>query len=259
MQRMTKRRLTEQEQAYNQKRSELIARCKPEYIADAPFLFANRIQTASMLSRVELFRMVMDIPGAIIECGVYKGNSLMLYLQLSLLLEPYAINRSLYGFDTFEGFRSIDGQFDPADINEQMFSETDASILEQSILLNDLIRPVNRIPRCELVKGDIVKTAPEFVKDKPELCVAMLILDTDLYQPTKVALETFLPLMRRAALWCSTKFATGTLPGKRRRSRKCSTSTRSSSSDFHTKVRSVISGFEVFGMESATASGVMGR
>jgi len=61
---MTKRRLTEREQAYDQKRSELIARCKPEYIADAPFLFANRIQTASMPSRVELLKMVMDIRGA---------------------------------------------------------------------------------------------------------------------------------------------------------------------------------------------------
>jgi hypothetical protein len=197
---MTKRRLTEQERAYFQNRLDLISRCRPEYIANAPFLFANRLQIASMLSCIELFKMVIDIPGAIVECGVYNGNSLMLYLQLSLLLEPYAINRSLYGFDTFEGFRSIDGQFDPADINEQMFSDTDASILEQSILLNDLIRPVNRIPRCELVKGDIVKTVPEFVEDKPELCVAMLILDTDLYQPTKVALQSFLPFMPKGAI-----------------------------------------------------------
>src|SRR5437764_5999497 len=149
---MTGRRRTAQEERYNKERSQLIAECSSEYVADAPFLFANRIQITAMLSRIELFKMVSDVPGAIVECGVYKGSSLMLYLQLSLLLEPYAINRSLYGFDTFEGFRSIDGKFDPADINEQMFSETDASILEQSILLNDLIRPVNRIPRCELVK-----------------------------------------------------------------------------------------------------------
>lgn len=81
-----------------------------------------------------------------------------------------------------------------------MFSETNVSILEKSILLNDLIRPVNRIPRCELVKGDIVKAVPEFVKDRPELCVAMLILDTDLYQPTKVALENFLPLMPKGGI-----------------------------------------------------------
>jgi hypothetical protein len=131
---------------------------------------------------------------------VFKGNSLMLHLQLSLLLEPYAINRSIYGFDTFEGFRSIDSKADPGDINESMFSETDISVLEKSIEINDLIRPVNRIPRCELVKGDIVTTVPEFVKNKPELCVAMLILDTDLYRPTKVALQSFLPLMPKGGI-----------------------------------------------------------
>src|ERR1700733_152920 len=150
---MTGRRRTPQEQQYYEERSKLIAECSSEYIADAPFLFANRIQITSMLSRIELFKMVMDIPGAIVECGVFKGNSLMLHLQLSLLLEPYAINRSIYGFDTFEGFRSIDSKADPGDINEAMFSETDMSVLEKSIEINDLIRPVNRIPRCELVKG----------------------------------------------------------------------------------------------------------
>jgi hypothetical protein len=197
---MTKRRLTEQEQQYYEQRNRLIASCPPEYIADAPFLFANRIQVTAMLSRVELFKMAMGIPGAIVECGVYRGNSLMLYLQLSLCLEPYAINRSIIGFDTFEGFRSISAAADPRDINEKMFSETNADLLQKSIELNDIIRPVNRIPRCELVPGDICKTVPEFVKTRPELCVAMLVLDTDLYEPTKVALEQFLPLMPKGGI-----------------------------------------------------------
>ena len=68
------------------------------------------------------------------------------------------------------------------------------------VKLNDLVRPVSRIPRCEIIKGDIVKTVPEFVKNKPELSVAMLILDTDLYQPSKVALESFLPLMPQGGI-----------------------------------------------------------
>src|SRR5262245_20467863 len=159
-QEMTGRRRTPQEESYYRDRSNLIAECSPEYIADAPFLFASRVHITAMLSRIELFKMIADVPGAIIECGVYRGNSLMLYLQLSLLLEPYAINRCIYGFDTFEGFRSIDAAADPRDINESMFSETSHSILQRSIELNDLIRPVSGIPRCELVKGDIVKTAP---------------------------------------------------------------------------------------------------
>lgn len=197
---MTKRGLTDAEISYQRERSSLISSCSAEYIADAPFLFATRIAVTSMLSRIELFKMILDIPGAIVECGVYRGNSLMLYLQLSLLLEPYAINRTIFGFDTFEGFRGIDKNSDPNNIDEGMFSDTDMSILERSIKLNDLIRPVNRIPRCELIKGDIAETVPKFVKNSPELCVAMLILDTDLYESTKVALETFLPVMPKGGI-----------------------------------------------------------
>ncbi len=211
---MTKRRLTEQETLYNAEREALISSCSPSYIADAPFVFANRIQITSMLSRIELFKMILDVPGAIVECGVFKGNSLMLHLQLSLLLEPYAINRSIYGFDTFGGFRSIDKEADPADINETMFSDTNSEVLQKSILLNDIIRPVNRIPRCEIIKGDIVATVPQFVKDKPELCVAMLILDTDLYQSTKVALEAFLPCMPKGAVVVLDEVAYRHFPGE---------------------------------------------
>lgn len=197
---MTKRRLTEQEKEYNIARKKLIDSCSAEYIADAPFLFINRIQTIQTVSRIELFKMAMDIPGAIIECGVYRGNALMLYLQLSIALEPYAINRSIYGFDTFEGFDSISETHDPSDINADMFSDTNYELLEEAIQINDLVRPVSRIPRCELIKGDITKTIPEFVTSHPELAVAMLILDTDLYEPTKVALEHFLPLMPKGSI-----------------------------------------------------------
>ena len=166
---MTKRRLTAAEVEYNEKRASVLSRVDAQYVADAPFVFANRIAVTAALSRIELFKMVQDIPGAIVECGVYKGNSLMLYMQLSMILEPYAINRSIIGFDTFQGFASIDEKEDPADINESMFSDTDETLIQDMIEANDLIRPVNRIPRCEIVKGDILETVPAFVKTRPDL------------------------------------------------------------------------------------------
>ncbi|MHC8387924.1 TylF/MycF/NovP-related O-methyltransferase [Pseudomonas sp. MDT2-39-1] len=159
-------------------------------------------------------KKVAEVPGAIIECGVYKGNALMLYMHLSMILEPYAINRSIVGFDTFEGFQSIDKKEDPADVNETMFSDTDQSLIQDMIDANDLLRPVNRIPRCELVKGDIVKTVPEWVKTRPDLVVAMLILDTDLYESTKVALETFLPYMPKGAIVVLDEVAYRNFPGE---------------------------------------------
>jgi hypothetical protein len=197
---MTRRRITEQEEEYYRERERLIASCTPDYIADVPFLFATRIHVAGMLSRVELFKMASEIPGAIVECGVHRGNSLMLYLQMSIVLEPYAINRSIYGFDTFEGFRSITKGADPGDISEKNFADTDYELLKNAAELHDIVRPVSKIPRCELIRGDIVKTVPEFVKSRPDLCVAMLICDTDLYEPTKVALRHFLPTMPKGGI-----------------------------------------------------------
>lgn len=211
---MTKRRLTGPEAEYNEKRADVLKRVDSQYVADAPFVFANRIAVTAALSRIELFKMVQDIPGAIIECGVYKGNSLMLYMQLSMILEPYAINRSIIGFDTFSGFASIDSEEDPSDINENMFSDTDESIIQDMIDANDLVRPVNRIPRCEIIKGDIMETVPAFPKTRPDLVVAMLILDTDLYSSTKVALETFLPFMPKGAIVVLDEVAYRNFPGE---------------------------------------------
>ncbi|OLS63562.1 TylF/MycF/NovP-related O-methyltransferase [Pseudomonas putida] len=211
---MTKRRLTAAEVEYNEKRASVLSRVDAQYVADAPFVFANRIAVTAALSRIELFKMVQDVPGAIVECGVYKGNSLMLYMQLSMILEPYAINRSIIGFDTFQGFASIDEKEDPADINEKMFSDTDETLIQDMIDANDLIRPVNRIPRCEIVKGDILETVPAFVKTRPDLVVAMLILDTDLYSSTKVALETFLPYMPKGAIVVLDEVAYRNFPGE---------------------------------------------
>src|SRR5262249_42715109 len=60
---MTNRRLSEQERSirktrkeYQEERRKIISLCSPEYMADAHFLFASRIQTTSMLSRIDLFR-----------------------------------------------------------------------------------------------------------------------------------------------------------------------------------------------------------
>ena len=211
---MTGRRLTSTEVVFQKKRTEILDNAQAGYIADAPFLCATRPAVTAALSRIELFKMATGIPGAIIECGVYRGNSLMLLLHLSHILEPYAINRSIIGFDTFDGFEGISSDHDPEDIDGTMFSDTDPNLIEEMIALTDLVRPVNRIPRCEIVKGDIKSTVPQFVASRPDLIVAMLMLDADLYEPTKVALENFVPLMPKGGLVVFDEIAYRNFPGE---------------------------------------------
>jgi hypothetical protein len=71
---------------------------------------------------------------------------------------------------------------------------------QRAVTLYDQNRPIAHIPKVELVKGDLCKTGPAYLKLNPHLVVSMLYLDLDLYEPTKVALETFLPRMPKGAV-----------------------------------------------------------
>src|SRR5580658_1069978 len=115
---------TNNEKDYHKQRAEVVETVPRMTLADAPFLFATRPTVTEMIVRLQLFNMVRDVSGAIVECGVAQGNNLMLFSHASSILEPYAINRRIIGFDTFEGFRSLGGKADPDDISEADFSNT---------------------------------------------------------------------------------------------------------------------------------------
>ena len=46
----------------------------------------------------------------------------------------------------------------------------------------------------------MTKTIPEFVEENQHLVVSLLFLDLDLYDPTKVAIEYFVPRMPKGAI-----------------------------------------------------------
>lgn len=211
---MTKRNITPSEKSYFEGQQSLLSRASKELIASSPSLFSNRVGVQSLITRYELYKLILDVPGDIIECGVYQGNSFAWLAHLSVILEPHAINRRIIGFDTFEGFSSIDPSADPDDISNQNFSDTSYQIIADAVGLIDLVRPVNKISRFHLIKGDIVKTLPEFIDKNPWMTCAMLILDTDLYKPTKIALESVLKLMPKGGVIVFDEYNYQNFPGE---------------------------------------------
>lgn len=192
----TSRYLLEKEKEFFTERENVLKNISSQKIADSPMLYTTRQSATDLLTRVEFFKMIQNISGHIVECGVNKGNSLMLYAHLSSVLEPYAINRGIVGFDTFDGFRSINYDKDPQDVTEKTFSDENAfDVLSNAIKLYDMNRAAPHFSRVELVKGDAVTTIPEYVKQNKHLTISMLYLDFDLYEPTKVALQHLYPLV----------------------------------------------------------------
>jgi hypothetical protein len=156
------------------------------------------------LTRYELFKRVLEIPGAVAECGVFMGQGLMTWAKLSSLLEPNHHTRRVIGFDTFDGFPSIaeaDRKSSRADIiNPGALKGSSLENVREAVRVYDMKRPIPHCPKVELISGDMATAIPRYVADNPHLVVALLNLDADLYTPTKIALEHFVPRMPKGAI-----------------------------------------------------------
>ena len=165
--------------------------------------YVRRQNLTRFLALYEIFKRVENVKGSIVECGVLHGFGVMTWLKLSAILEPVNLTRRIYGFDTFEGFPRVTEKdlagpgenVKPGDLYADSLDE-----LEELAGIQDSTRFLGHIPKLQLVKGNATKTIPAFVEQNPHLVVSLLFMDFDLYEPTKVALEHFVPRMPKGAL-----------------------------------------------------------
>jgi hypothetical protein len=178
--------------------------------------YMRRQDLTRLLTRYEIFKRVLPVKGSIIECGVFRGSGLMAWANFSAVLEPFNLTRRIYGFDSFEGFPSVGPKDSSAtrpaqkgELRSECYDE-----LTQLIRAYDLNRALGHIPKVELVRGDATETIPAFVASHPHLVVSLLFLDFDLYEPTKAALEHFLPRMPRGAVVAFDELDNPSWPGE---------------------------------------------
>src|SRR5262249_10956897 len=67
------------------------------------YLSCDVTRIGKLLAHYELFKRVIDVPGAIVECGVFKGASLARFAMLRELLSN-SFSKMLIGFDAFGPF-----------------------------------------------------------------------------------------------------------------------------------------------------------
>lgn len=186
-------------------------------------VFTPRYNLARFLVHYELFKRIYQLPGVIIDLGVFQGASLFTWAKLCEVFCPTDVRKVVYGFDTFEGFPSLseeDGGDDPnydrrvGGFNPGGSILRDLNMAQKAMNYDKHIRHISRI---ELIQGDAVQTIPEFVKKKGNgLRIALLNIDFDLYEPTKVALEQFVPMMVRGGIIVVDEYALDDFGGESR-------------------------------------------
>jgi O-methyltransferase len=145
------------------------------------------------LANLKLCWIYKVIPGAIVECGVWRGG------MIAAISEVLGDQKNYYLFDSFEGLpkaRDIDGEAAKnwqADKTGCMYYNNctaEISYAEQAMKLSGC-------NNYKLIKGWFVDTLPNY--DFPE-AIAILRLDADWYESTMQCLKSLYPKVIQGGL-----------------------------------------------------------
>jgi hypothetical protein len=177
-----------------------------KYSTDKSFEYENGFyltgsykRTGRFLAHYELYKMISGLDGDIVECGVFKGASLMRFINFVQLFEQgNSVGRNIIGFDIFGAFPGTNYEKDKKEL-QAFIDETGGGISIDKDELEEYIRLKN-FKNCKLIKGDILETVPHFATEAPTTKIALLNIDTDIYEPCKVILEKLAPMVVRGGI-----------------------------------------------------------
>jgi cephalosporin hydroxylase len=182
-------------------------------------VYIRRVNLSRFLAHYELYKMIKDAPGHIVECGVYRGASLFSFAKFLEIFHAGDRARKVYGFDNFAGFTAIDEE-DGKDNPEIQKVEGgwNAGLFYEELQKNvDIFHADSFVPwgkRIFLVPGDLSESAPKFVEENPGFRISLLHLDVDVYAPTLAALKAFYPCVVKGGLVVIDEYGTNSWPGE---------------------------------------------
>lgn len=141
------------------------------------------ISRPDYIDNLNLARRVQDLPGCVVECGVWRGG------MSAGLATVLGLKREYFLFDSFEGLppaKDIDG-----DAALRWQKNTSGPNYHDNCSAGEefakLAMTLSGAASFHLVKGWFDKTLPNFRPTQP---IALLRLDADWYESTMVCLES---------------------------------------------------------------------
>lgn len=130
------------------------------------------------------------VPGAFVECGVWKGGSVM--MMVMALLSVGVSDCDIYLFDTFTGMPEAtdkDIDYTGQDMRAVMRANPGWLTAGMDEVRTNLVKTRYPTERLHLVPGNVLETVPQ---DAPET-IALLRLDTDWHESTQHELAHLFP------------------------------------------------------------------
>ena len=163
--------------------------CYDEFLANSSF---DRIQ--KILSKYELFKIVKNIPGDIVECGVHKGSGIYLYAKFLKLFKPHSLTRVI-GFDFFGKPQKVKNKYKLdyiCNVDHRGIGTT-----KNTIIKNLKKFGINNV---KLISGDVCHTTKNYVNKNLGFRISMLVLDVDNYEGTIECLKNLYPYVTKGGM-----------------------------------------------------------
>lgn len=166
----------------------------------------NRI--GRLLAHYEAMKLTKDIPGDIIECGVFKGESITRLAHFRSILGTNE-SAKIIGFDNF------DNNYPTTEYTEDHptrdFWLNTAGPCSISVEQLTSVFDHNNFTNYEFIKGDICKTLPEYIEKNPGLRVSLLNIDCDFVEPSYTSMKYIWPIIPKGGIVLLDNYA-GTSP-----------------------------------------------
>jgi hypothetical protein len=160
--------------------------------------FIRRREMTRLLADYDLFRMIVDLPGSIVELGVYLGAGIFTWAKLLETFVPGDRSRKVYGFEGGRGYEKLsreDGAPQPWIDKVVGRKVPPDKYLERMVELTNLDNLIPGAERCRVVAGEIEKTVPEFARANQGTRLSLVYCDVNLFEPTLIGLRHLYPLV----------------------------------------------------------------
>ena len=159
------------------------------------YLSCDNSRIGKMIAHYELFKLSSKIPGCIIECGVFKGVSLIRFATFLKLLKKQ--NKKIIAFDAF-GKHTTTKISSDYKRRKKLLSHGKEAISEKQLMKVLKLKSLEK--NIELIRGDITETVPRYLKSNPKLKISLLNLDVDFYEPSISILKNFYPKLSKGGI-----------------------------------------------------------
>jgi hypothetical protein len=165
----------------------------------------------------ELYQLITDIPGVIMEFGTWWGQNLILFENLRAIYETFNPSRRIIGFDTFSGYPKLsekDRASETFKVGGYKVSKDYRHYLEELMAYHEQENVLSNIKKHMIIEGDVTETVPRFFADHPETIVALAYFDLALYEPTCSCFEAIKPHLIKGSVIMVDEFNSMNSPGE---------------------------------------------